>query len=301
MQFLAFVQQLAEQKKRDEHEKTAANYVSALRAFRRFLCTSRQGSLTLEQVTEDVIRCFEHHLLRECGVRRNTSSVYIRSLRAAYNEALRLNLCPDRHPFTGVYTGVDRTCKRAIGESDLQRLFFSDLGANQHLAFSRDLFYFSFLGHGIPFIDMAKLCTDDVQGGHLVYARSKTGQRLMTEICPAMNQIIRRWHVTGSKRLFPIVGFPFCQSDYEVALRRYNRHLQLLAVQFGIQGGLNSYAARHSWASEAYRLGVAVDTISSCMGHTTEATTRIYLRSLSTQQTDMQLRPVLDAYQRPFA
>lgn len=200
----------------------------------------------------------------------------------------------------GVYTGVDRTCKRAIGESDLQRLFFSDLGANHHLAFSRDLFYFSFLGHGIPFIDMAKLCTDDMRGSHLSYARSKTGQRLTTEICPAMNQIIRRWHVIDSRRLFPIIGFPFRQSDYEAALRRYNRHLQLLARLFDIKGGLNSYSARHSWASEAYRLGVAVDTISSCMGHTTEATTRIYLRSLSTQLTDLQLQPVLDAYQRPL-
>lgn len=54
--------------------------------------------------------------LRRRGVVRNTVSFYMRILRAVYNRAVKEDVVPQADPFRHVYTGVDQTCKRAVGE-----------------------------------------------------------------------------------------------------------------------------------------------------------------------------------------
>ena len=46
------------------------------------------------------------------------------------------------------------------------------------------------------------------------------------------------------------------------------------------------YKARHSWATTAKRLDIALRVISEAMGHTSEMTTRIYLDSIGHDQLD---------------
>lgn len=58
---------------------------------------------------------YNAYLLRR-GVVRNTVSFYMRILRSVYNKAVRRRLAEPASPFGGVYTGVDRTRKRAIDE-----------------------------------------------------------------------------------------------------------------------------------------------------------------------------------------
>ncbi len=296
MNYLQLIYDLAEQKELTGHTRTAANYRSAARAFTRFLHTRDMNELHIERLTPVLAMQFENYLLHTQGVCRNTSSFYIRQLRAAYNTAVRDGCCTDLQPFRDVYKSVAATRKRAAEAEDLQRLFHLDLTDNPELMFSRDLFYFCFLGRGIPFIDLVKLQKRHIEGAHLIYQRSKTGQLVVVELAPAMKSIIERWHQATSRCLFPILPAGFTQRSYDSALRRYNRHLKHLSHLCGLECHLSSYIARHSWASEAYRLGVPIQTISTCMGHTTEETTHIYLRSLSTTHIDQSARTVLKVY-----
>ena len=46
------------------------------------------------------------------------------------------------------------------------------------------------------------------------------------------------------------------------------------------------YVARHSWASIARLMDISTDAISRSMGHNSEKTTKIYLKSIDTSSID---------------
>ena len=55
-------------------------------------------------------------------------------MRAVYNKAVRQKLVEQSHPFTEVYTGIDRTRKRAVSESAISQLYKLHLAEGTPLA-----------------------------------------------------------------------------------------------------------------------------------------------------------------------
>ena len=80
----------------------------------------------LSELDSDLIQLYEAYLLKK-GIVRNTSSFYMRILRAVYNRALEKNLVEQQNLFKHVYTGVDKTVKRAISLSAIKRIKQLDL------------------------------------------------------------------------------------------------------------------------------------------------------------------------------
>lgn len=283
MEFIQFIEQCALEKRKNYHYKTAYNYQCAANALRRWICGYNIAPPTLETLSQEAMQQFENYLLYYKGISRNASSAYMRSLRAGYNEAVKRNECTDNHPFSSVYTGIDKTRKRAMNSDCLQTIIAAQLP--ERLQLTRDLFVFSFLAHGISFIDLAKLRHRNIQGNYIVYQRSKTGQTISILITDTMWSIINKY-ASKSTRLFPIIHEDFEQRKYDTALLKYNRQLKRISKLCNMQDIITSYTARHSWASEAYRLEVPMSVISTCMGHSSETTTRIYLRSLDSSYID---------------
>lgn len=282
--FIQYLHAVAQRKRADGKSKTAGNYDCSARALAKYLkIKGRASALPFSDFNPKLLESFEAYLLGACHISRNTSSFYMRSLRAVWNMARREGFAPQTEPFANVYTGIDRTRHRATADVNIKRLFTAELDDCRHLAFARDIFLFSFLGHGIAFVDIAKMLKRNLCQGYISYTRSKTGQHLTVRVTPAIDAIIQRWADPMSPYLLPIVKLPFSSRNYDNALHNYNRNLRQLAKRLGINDRLTSYTARHSWASEAYRLQVPISVISSCMGHTTENTTRIYLRSLDSE------------------
>ena len=114
------------------------------------------------------------------GITKNSSSFYMRILRAVYNRAVEKELTSNRNPFKHVYTGVDKTVKRAIPLKAIKKIKNLDLSLHPALDFARDMFLFSFYTRGMSFIDMAYLKKKDLQNGILSYRRHKTGQQQIT-------------------------------------------------------------------------------------------------------------------------
>ena len=77
-----------------------------------------------------------------------------------------------------VYTGIDRTRKRAVSESIIAQLHRLELEADSPLALCRDMFIFSYCTRGIAFVDIAFLKKSNLQNGMICYVCRKTGQLL---------------------------------------------------------------------------------------------------------------------------
>ena len=271
------------------------------RATSSFSCFLDGCDIPLKQLDERIVMEYEQWL-RARKVSKNSSSFYMRTLRSAYNKAVNRNLTEQTFPFRNVYTGIERTRKRAVSEEVIIRLQELDLTHSASLAFSRDLFIFSYCARGMAFVDIAFLKKEDVCGGRLSYVRHKTGQRLTVRIEPCFEEIIERYAplVRESPYLFPIITSDDPEDafrQYQTALGYHNRKLKQLGKLVGEQLPLSTYVARHSWATVARNRNVPLSIISAGMGHSSEKTTLIYLDSLDNSLIDNANGTVLEALQ----
>lgn len=264
--------------------RTAETYRTALNSFRKF---SREEDIMLDSISPETMEAYEAWHRNRC-VTPNTISFYTRILRAVYNRAVEEDIITDRKPFRHVYTGVDKTVKRALPLPILKRIKSLDLSRSPSLDYARDMFMMSFYLRGMSFIDMAFLKKTDLRNGHVTYRRRKTGQLLVIGWTKEMQLIHDKYPENKSDYLLPIIRLPGAneRSTYRNAGYNINHSLKQIATLTGVTIPLTLYVARHSWASAAKAKGIPLSIISEGMGHDNETTTQIYLASLDTTAVD---------------
>ncbi len=283
--------------------RTAEAYTTALNNFKKFLISLQ---LTNPQNPKDdvLLDCLTSELMEhyqawqeQCGLAPNTISFYIRIIRAVYNRALEEGLVDNHYPFRHVYTGIDKTLKRALPLTIIKKIKNIDLKASPTLNLARDMFMMSFMLRGMSFVDMAFLKKSDLINGYLKYRRKKTGQILTIEWTKEMQQILDRYPENASRYLLPIIINTGRNERCVYRNKSYaiNRNLKIIARKIGLNIPLTLYLARHSWASIARSKGIPVSVISEGMGHSNEATTYIYLASLDSTAVDKANAVILSA------
>jgi site-specific recombinase XerD len=279
--FFPFMEYQIKKLKSENRIKTASIYGTAKRSFSRF----RYGEdILIEKIDSDLMKQYENYLKRN-EVSNNSISCYMRALRAVYNQAIQSGLEIPKHPFKDVYTGIDKTSKRAITEDVIVELNKLNLAEYSHLQLARDLFMFSFYTRGMSFVDMANLRKKNVKNSYIVYARSKTRQMLTVKIEECMQKIVKRYEAqTIEDYLLPV--YTAQNRDNISQLRTYNKRLKRISEILNLEKPLSSYVSRHSWATIALRKGFSVQVISEGMGHENEKTTRIYLASMDQSVMD---------------
>lgn len=271
-------------------KSTIDNYRTALRSFHFF----KERNTKMKGVDAIVLENYQCWL-SEKGVTLNTISCYMRSLRSLIHKVLPEN--DEQRLFRHVFTGKETTAKRAITIAEMNRLRQLALADESALAFSRDLFLFSFYALGMPFVDMAFLKKSQVVDGYILYQRHKTNQRISIRIEQPMQAIMDRYRHEDSLYVFPILKSAYPQNavaEYETARRRYNRHLKRLGIKANMGQALTSYVARHSWASIAYHANVDLNVISKALGHTSPNTTLTYIRTIDNERIDAANRLLLE-------
>lgn len=264
--------------------RTSETYHATLRSFMQF---RENKDVLLDEIDSDLMLMYEAWLHGK-GITKNSSSFYMRILRAVYNRAVEKELTNNRNPFKHVYTGVDKTVKRAIPLKAIRKIKNLDLSLHPALDFARDMFLFSFYTRGMSFIDTAYLKKKDLQNSILSYRRRKTGQQLFVKWEKCMQEIADK-HKTDydSPYLLPILKYPYDnRSQYKNVLYRTNKKLKEVAKLADISIPLTLYVARHSWASIAKSKNIPISVISEGMGHDSEMTTQIYLASLDNSVVD---------------
>lgn len=267
----------------DKHG-TSKTYSATLKSFMAF----REGKdLLFDELDSDLMQLYEAYLHGR-GITDNSSSFYMRILRAVYNRAVEKELTTQSFPFKHVYTGISKTIKRAIPFKTIKQIKNLDLTLNPTLEFARDMFLFSFYTRGMSFIDMAYLKKKDLNNGVLTYRRRKTKQQLFIKWEKCMQEIVDKYEANqDNPYLLPILKYPNeSRSQYKNTLSRINKHLKEIAKQVNISMPLTLYVARHSWASIAKSKNIPLSVISEGMGHDSETTTQIYLASLDNAVVD---------------
>ncbi len=264
--------------------RTAETYRAALNCFRKF---RNDEDIMLDAITSDLIELYETSMQAR-GNTPNTTSFYMRIIRAVYNRAVDDGIIEDRNPFKHVYTGVEKTVKRALPLSVMRKIKALELSLLPQVDYARDMFLLSFFLRGMSFIDMAFLRKTDLAGGYIIYRRRKTGQMLKIEWTKEMQLILDKYPRNTTNYLLPIITRNCAneRQSYRNTAYKINHHLKKVAEMVKVAIPLTMYCARHSWASAAKAKGIPLSVISEGMGHDSETTTQIYLASLDTSVID---------------
>lgn len=286
-----FMQETIVQLQKLGKTRTAETYQSALASFMRF----REGKdVLISHIKDNLIVAYENSM-KASGLSSNTTSFYMRILRAVYNRAVKQGITKQKYPFQYVYTGVAKTRKRAVDISIVRRLAEMNLDRNPSAALARDMFLFSFYTRGMSFVDMAYLRKSDLSRGILTYRRRKTGQNLFIRWEKCMDEIVSSYDNPSSFYLLPIITSSDTdeRQQYINMSHKINRSLKSLGKKLGLPTPLTMYVARHTWANAARKKKIPISVISEGMGHTSEMTTRIYLSSLDADIIDRANKKIL--------
>lgn len=295
---------------RNGQQRTARAYRSATARLLRF---NKGKDIPLKAINITLINDFEQEL-KDCGLSLNTISFYMRNLRVICKKAIEEGVMerPRDDPFKDVFTGVDKTLKRALEIQQIRRLYELDYShilsvtnkkkqlntsVSKRTATSCSglytgwrLFFFCFYARGMSFIDMAYLRKENLRKGTISYYRRKTGQRINIKVTPEMLQIIDSFsqEVRYSPYLFPVIRDrnKSTYKQYESGLYLQNKRLKKLARMAGISSRLTTHVSRHTWATTARRANLPVSVISEGLGHSNERTTYIYLASFNSSILD---------------
>ena len=279
-----FMQGVIAQLQQMGKQRTSETYRCTLKSFMQF---REDKDVILEDIDSDLMMMYEAYLHNR-GLTKNSTSFYMRILRAVYNRAVEKDLTTNRNPFKHVYTGIDKTIKRAIPLKAIKQIKNLDLSLQPSLDFARDMFLFSFYTRGMSFIDMAYLKRKDLANGILSYRRRKTGQQLFIRWEKCMQEIVEKYENPQSEFLLPIIRRADKENrlQYQSALRFVNNYLKSIAALLDVGIAISMYTARHSWASIAKSKNIPISVISEGMGHDSEMTTQIYLASLDNTIVD---------------
>ena len=263
-----FAQNIANELELAGRERTKEVYFSAINSFKEF----RKGKdITFDMLSNGLMLSYESYL-RDKGLCSNTSSFYIRAIRAIYKKAVDRGLVVQSFPFKGVYTGVDETVKRALKIELLKKIKHLHLSGS--LQFARDIFLFSFYTRGMSFV--------------LHYRRRKTGKLISVKWEDCMQDIVDKYGDAESQYLLPLISenTTNIRQSYLNAAHTINRNLKIIGKMLLIRHSLTMYVARHTWATLAKNNDIPIYIISESLGHESIKTTQIYLASVDNVAVD---------------
>lgn len=220
---------------------------------------------------------------------KNTRRNVLSTLRALYNHAVTREVIPrhDKNPFEKLIKPA-KTAKKAQPIEVIKQLRELDLKEGQRMWHYRNYFLFSLNAQGMNFADVAMLKPNDILTNPFYYTRLKlrgTGDKIEVWKTPEMQSIIDMYYDKNNSFLFPILKEPINANErsyqmYKNKMREYGRVLKSLASKLGIDN-LTSYTPRHTYGSLADQKGIDRRLIQKRFGHTSFATTQIYLDDLT--------------------
>mgnify|MGYP006294967951 CR=1 FL=1 len=291
------INRYVKQLKKEGRVSTASSYELTEKSLKKL-----KSKLTFTDITPKFLHEYERMML---GKERSLSTIgiYLRNLRAIYNEAIRkgsvsMKYYPFGKPKEGKYEiPSGENVKKALTLDEIAKIFNYPTieGTNEDL--SKDLWIFSYITNGINMNDIARLKYRNIQGNKIEWIRQKTKnttrkkqKKISAAIVPVTRNIINKWGNPGipDNYIFNMLK-PGLTPEQERAaiqrtLKRVNVHLKKMAKEIGIDKPITTYTARHSFATVLRRTGAPIEFASECLGHATVQQTQDYIDSIQDEE-----------------
>lgn len=274
--------------KKEDRIKSAAMCEHAKRSFLRY-----KPKIFLEEINDSFLNGYQTWILRQ-GNSNSTAQIYLRTLRAIYNKAIKDGYIAKRYyPFATFSIGSSSKSKNVLYPEQVKALFdYVPKTMREHRA--KDIWIFCYLMNGINPKDMFVLTWANVNDDYIIFKREKTKRtkkndatEIRAYLHPEMKRIIEDYGTkdkSPDNYVFPfLVGYK-TEEEKEKRRRnvqdRLNDNLRTIGKNLGFKVNLILALARHSYSTNLKLNNVSSAFIKDMLGHSSIAITDHYLKTI---------------------
>ena len=287
--FKSFAQELIKQMIDEGRTGNALTYETGVNR----LISFSGDEITFDKIDYKLLTEFIHHL-KVGGLKINSISNYLRSIRAIYNKAIKYKLV-DRasYPFYDISIKSEKTAKRAISRDQIKSLLAIGIHKESITKRSLDYFMLSFYLRGMSFTDMAYLKQSNIVKGRIHYTRRKTHKFYSIKLFTPGKQIINNLCQIDQDYLLPVLPNGIIEDSIDAKriikqwIKTTNKYLNRISLELQCEISITTYSSRHSFATLAKHLGYSNELIAEALGHEYgNKITNIYLDAFDTDKVD---------------
>ncbi len=297
-----------------DHIGSAKNYEGSLKSLLEFVkhhSGKETESLSFKEITPLWLEKYEKYMTGTLDRSVTTVSIYLRSLRAIFNNAIADNdIEPELYPFgkRKYLIPNSKKVKKALDKSQLKKLLEA-IPKTPEQEKARDFWFLSYRLYGINIKDIALLRYENLKDDQLTFIRAKTRSTSKSNLKPisiylnhdSKSILTKYCNLKQSPKtlIFPII------SDQDSELVKFNKiknftrfinqNLKILAKNNGITDEISSYWARHSFATNLIRSeGASHAMAGECLGHSDIRTTQNYFAGFEDEVKREIISKILD-------
>jgi len=271
---------------------TADCYKCSMNSLKIFI---KNDHFQFAQVTPDFLKNYERWMMSN-GKSMTTISMYIRCLRALFNEQIQSgNVKLEQYPFgkRKYQVPASRNTKKALTLEDVAKIYNYPVISGTTEAKSKDYWLFSYFCNGINMKDIALLKFEDIEDDRIIFNRAKTINTTRRNLKPitvvmideVRDIISRLGNIPNSPDtfVFPLINKEMTSEKKHIVIKQevknINKYIRRIGKDVGIEKDITTYTARHTYSTVLKRSGASIEFISESLGHKNISTTESYLDS----------------------
>lgn len=247
--------------------------------------------LNFRQITPEWLQKYENYLINQ---KRSltTIGIYLRPLRAIFNNAIAENIIKIEHyPFGHKKYEIPKTnrVKKVLGKDQLKKLYEAN-PKTELQRISLNYWFFLFNCAGLNVKDLINLKYKNLHNDTLVYIREKTKRTTKANQKPVivyLNEYSKNFisqygnpNKEPDNYIFDICKPEFSEMEkFKKSInftKQMNDNIKKIAIENGLPPEISVYWSRHSFATNAIRNGASLELISQALNHNDLSTTKAY-------------------------